>query len=132
MEGKHIHILIADDDDEDLELIEEAILEIEPGVKLHKVKNGKAAIEYLNGKAAGELPCLIILDYSMPEMNGPELLSILKKCPGYRAIPTVIFSTSGAAVHIQQCKERGATEYFVKPNTKTALSQVAEKMLALC
>ena len=125
-----INILIADDDEEDLELIEEAILKFEPNATLHKVNDGKAVLGYLEAVEDVELPVLIILDYNMPQMKGSEVLTQLHGRSRYEEIPKVILSTSSTPLYIHECKSKGATEYFVKPNTQRELDILAEKMLA--
>lgn len=132
MTEKFPHILIADDDEEDLELMEEAILGTESNALLHKVKNGKALIEFLQKTNPNQLPHLIIMDYNMPELNGAEVLSQLRSQPHYSSIPVVVLSTSNAPLHQQECKANGASEYFVKPNTLRELDDLAKKMLAFC
>lgn len=132
MKAKFPHILIADDDEEDLELMEEAILSAESNALLHKVRNGKALIEFLDSSGSNQLPHLIIMDYNMPELNGAEVLSQLRRRPYYTSIPVVILSTSNAPLHQQECKANGASEYFVKPHTLRELDELAEKILAFC
>ena len=132
MQSNNITILAADDDPEDLELIEDAILNEEPGAKLEKVTNGNEVIKYLNSRPDNDLPCLIILDYNMPELSGSQLLSMICKYPRYNGIPKVILSTSSAPFHINECMRNGATEYFVKPDNMKALYSIARKMLAFC
>lgn len=125
-----INILIADDDDEDLELIEEAILNFEPNVKLHKVNDGKAVLEYLEELQDHMLPDLIVLDYNMPQMKGSEVLTQLNGHDRYHGVPKVILSTSSTPFYIDECKSKGAAEYFVKPNTQRELDVLAERMLS--
>ena len=125
-------ILMADDDYEDLEMIEEAITSIKPDASLHKVVNGKAAIEFLSSQPDNKLPCLIVLDYNMPELTGLEVLSVIRKNKRYEKIPKVILSTSNTPAAIRECLNKGATEYLVKPSNMTALLNVAEKMLKYC
>lgn len=125
-----IDILIADDDVEDLELIEEAILGFEPNARLHKVYDGKAALEYLEELQDSKLPALIILDYNMPQLKGSEVLLLLNDQPRYSSVPKIILSTSSAPLYMDECKGNGAAEYFVKPNTQRELDRLAEKMLA--
>jgi CheY-like chemotaxis protein len=127
-----VRILIADDDQEDLELIEEAILDADPDAVVHKVSNGKAAIEYLDDLQDGDLPQLIVLDYNMPELNGAEALSIIGQQDRLKEIPRIVLSTSSAALYMHESKKNGAQEYFVKPDTKSGLEALAKKMLALC
>ena len=127
-----VKILIADDDPEDLELIEEAILSTKQAVEFHKFTNGLTAIEYLNTSGDKDLPHLIILDYNMPELNGAQLLSSINSAPRYRAIPKVIVSTSNAPLHIQECMRNGAADYIVKPDNMRELYNMGEKLLAFC
>lgn len=132
MQSNNLTILAADDDLEDLELIEDAILNAEPGARLHKVTNGNEVIKYLSSRTDKDLPCLIILDYNMPELNGSQLLSIISKQPRYDDIPKVVLSTSSAPFHVQECLNNGATQYFVKPDNIQELYSIAKKMLNFC
>ena len=125
-------ILMADDDIEDLELIQSAITNIEPGADLHKVTNGKAVIDFLANQPDAKLPCLIILDYNMPELNGSEVLAVIRKEKRYELIPKVILSTSNTSAYIHECIKNGATEYFVKPDNMHELTKLAKKMLNYC
>jgi CheY-like chemotaxis protein len=132
MQSNNLTILAADDDLEDLELIEDAILHSEPRAKLDKVTSGNGVIKYLEGKSDNDLPCLIILDYNMPELNGSQLLSIISKQERYNEIPKVVLSTSNAPFHIQECMKNGATQYFVKPDNLKELYMIARRMLDFC
>lgn len=125
-------ILMADDDIEDIELLEIAITTVEPRASLHKVTNGKAAVDYLEKKEDYELPCLIILDYNMPELTGLEVLALLSKQQRYKSIPKIVLSTSSTTAYINDCMKNGATEYVVKPNDMSALTIIAKKMLTYC
>lgn len=124
-------ILVADDDIEDVELLQEVILSKEPDVSVHSVSNGKQVMEYLASCTDESLPGLIILDYNMPELTGSEVLSQMAEQPRYRPIPKLILSTSNAHIHMKECLKNGATEYFVKPNNMRELEELTEKMLGL-
>ncbi|SHF19947.1 response regulator [Flavisolibacter ginsengisoli] len=124
-------ILLADDDIEDVELLQEVILSKEPEVNVHSVSNGKQVMEYLASCTDESLPGLIILDYNMPELTGSEVLSQMSEQPRYKFIPKLILSTSNAYIHMQECIKNGATEYFVKPNSMRELEELTDKMLGL-
>jgi CheY-like chemotaxis protein len=132
MQYKPVKVLIADDDLEDLELIEEAFLMVEPAVELQKFTSGKTAIDFLNSCLDQDLPCLIILDYSMPEINGSQVLSLIKKEARYHHIPKIVLSTSNAPFHIHECIANGATDYFVKPDNMKNLQALAQKLVSFC
>lgn len=125
-------IIMADDDMEDLELFADAIHEIEPEVELLKMTNGKSVIDYLSVRQASELPCLIILDYNMPELSGPEVLEKICRDERYERIPKLILSTSNSPAYISECMEQGATRYFVKPNNLKDLHAIVATMLNYC
>lgn len=126
------NVLIADDDLEDLELIEEAILHITPGVELKKFTDGQSVIEYLNLTGDDDLPLLIMLDYNMPQLNGSQLLSAMKAQVRYQSIPKIVLSTSNAPMHIRECMNNGATEYVEKPDSIEELYKLAARLLTYC
>jgi len=125
-------ILLADDDQEDLELLSEVILQMEGDTKLHMVYNGSMVMDFLGTAKDSELPSLIVLDYNMPNMNGAEVLEQLSKNPRYQKIPRIVWSTSNNSNYIKECMEKGATSYFVKPATHVHLQEQAKAMLKMC
>ena len=124
-------ILIADDDQEDLELLSEVLLQLEENTKLHMVSNGSMVLAFLEKAKDDELPSLIVLDYNMPNMNGAEVLEQLSKDPRYKKIPKIIWSTSNNSSYIKECMEKGATTYFVKPATHKNLEEQAGEILKM-
>lgn len=125
-------ILLADDDAEDIELLEEVITALEPTTTVHAVLNGKQALEYLSELEDKDLPHLILLDYNMPVMNGAEVLKLLCTEERYQGIPKIIWSTSNTQYHIKECKENGALDYLVKPGNMSELTALAKQLLAIC
>jgi CheY-like chemotaxis protein len=132
MPQKQKLILLADDDQEDLELLSEAILQIESGTMIHTVSNGSLVMDYLQKTTDEGLPSLIVLDYNMPNMNGAEVLEQLCNDSRYEKIPKIIWSTSNNSSYIKECLEKGATSYFVKPATHKNLQEQAQQMLKMC
>jgi len=132
MNGNVVRILIADDDPEDLELIEEALLSVEPTAELHTFADGLSAYEYLHTRMDNDLPSLIILDYNMPKLTGIDLLLRLNAQTRYKDIPKIVLSTSSAGPHKHECMVNGAAAYIVKPDSMTEMHNVAKKLVALC
>ena len=97
-----LQILIADDDAEDLELLEEAILDAEPNSSIDKAMSGKGALQYLDGYTAKEVPHLIVLDYNMPGITGSDILNMIGQQERFSYVPKVILSTSSAPTHINE------------------------------
>lgn len=132
MQGKQKLILLADDDLEDLELLGETILKLEPETNLVTVSNGSGVLEHLKKSEDDEIPCLIVVDYNMPDMTGAEVLKQIGKESRYKDIPKVVWSTSNSHGFMKECMENGANAYFVKPSTNQQLHDQAKEMLGMC
>ena len=88
------------------------------------VKDGLAVLE----KAASTIS-LVMLDWEMPEISGPEgLPMILKKAPG---VPVVMVTTKNKPEEILQMLERGASEYIMKPFTPDILFEKLKTVLGM-
>jgi CheY-like chemotaxis protein len=125
-------VFLAEDDVDDQELLIEALTGYNNKLHIKTVLNGKKAINELEAMKDEELPCLVILDYNLPEVNGGEILKFLSGIERYRFIPKVVWSTSNSSLYRQQCLDLGARAYFVKPSDVTGIEKLAREMLAFC
>jgi CheY-like chemotaxis protein len=123
-------ILIGEDDLDDQEFLKEIFSSIGEAFTYEFVFNGGKLLEYL--EKAEHLPCLIVLDYNMPELNGAEILAQLKKNDRYNSIPKIIWSTSNSTTFKEKCLELGANDYVVKPSNVSDLKDIARYMLSFC
>ena len=123
---------MADDDAEDLELLQTAIHSIEPEAELHLFNDGISALHYLMGNDKIPAPSLIVFDYNMPQKNGAQLLLSLNQDARYSNTPKIILSTSSAPLHIEECLKNGASEYLIKPFHLQECYELAGKLLRLC
>ena len=89
-------ILFGEDDIDDEDLLREIIGNIDESFYLLFMDNGRKLLERLNELPDNHLPCLIVLDYNMPELNGAEILKEIRKNSRYASIPKVIWSTSNS------------------------------------
>src|SRR5271169_4986097 len=83
-------ILLVDDSESDAKLFELALREAAPRVKLYWVASAKEGLEYLHqeNRFQGVGPVsLIVCDLNMPDMNGFEFLTKLKKDSALKALP---------------------------------------------
>ncbi|RPE13096.1 response regulator [Chitinophaga lutea] len=122
-------VLLAEDDQDDQEMLAYAFREIAPQVAVISVPNGKKFMSYLESIGEGELPALIILDYNLPEVTGAEILNLLKSDRRYAHIPKIIWSTSASPVYRAICKTLGARDYIVKPSDMATYLSTARHML---
>ncbi|MDA1191920.1 MAG: response regulator [Candidatus Poribacteria bacterium] len=128
--GKPTVILYAEDDEEDRLLTERALRRAKLTNRLVMVEDGEELVSYLQreGKYADRneypLPGLILLDLNMPRMDGREALTIIKSNAEWRAIPTIVLTTSAAEEDILRSYDIGANSYIQKPVTFERLVDV--------
>jgi CheY-like chemotaxis protein len=125
-------ILLGEDDEDDQELLTDVFSRIDKSFSLLFVKTGTEIITVLSKLNGRGLPCLMVLDYNMPEMNGAEILRELNSHPKYHEIPKVVWSTSGSIEFKKRCLELGAQDYIIKPSTSLELEKIARYMLSFC
>jgi CheY-like chemotaxis protein len=89
--------------------------------------NGEEGIQ----KAVTEKPDLILLDVTMPVMDGIETLTRLKQLPGVKDIPVVMLSADGGNESVQRATELGALRFITKPFTAEALLSGISEHLGL-
>lgn len=125
-------ILIVEDDPDDQELIAYAFSKADPSLKLCIVDDGQKAIEYLKQSPDKSLPCVILIDYNMPELNGAQVIQKIASDNRLKTIPKVILSTSSNPLFIKESIAKGADAYRVKPDNFSALVHIAKEMAELC
>ncbi|MBE0458298.1 response regulator [Pseudoalteromonas sp. KG3] len=120
---KPITILMADDDEDDRLLTQDALTESRVLNELHFVEDGVELLEYLERKGKFEdrdsspRPSLILLDLNMPRMDGREALQAIKSNPNLKGIPVVILTTSKQEEDMVKGYDLGAASYITKPVT---------------
>ncbi|ADH86197.1 response regulator [Desulfurivibrio alkaliphilus] len=117
--AKYFDVLLVEDEPADAHLVQLGLEENEAPCRLHHVKDGLVALDFLRRQgesfASAPRPHLILLDLNMPRMNGRELLAELKADPGLAAIPVVILTTSDSPQDVEASFQAGAAGYIVKP-----------------
>ena len=125
-------VLLIDDDEDDLEMLEQALKLIDGDHQIIEAKDGMEGLEKLvQLKDKNILPCLIVLDINMPRMDGRQTFVSMKADETLSKIPVVIFSTSTSLLD-RTFFERHHTDYFVKPVNFTALATTASRMIRHC
>jgi CheY-like chemotaxis protein len=120
------YILLADDDPDDRESLIHPFVQQNPGVRVVSFGDGRELLSFLEACPDDELPVLILMDYKMPYVTAADILERLDA--RYANIPKLVWSTSGRAEYVDNCVQRGASQYFTKPNSLPELASIVERM----
>ena len=121
MDYDAVEILFVEDSMDDATLTIRALTKSGFTNKLHHVKDGAEALEFIYCKgiyASRNIkrnPKLILLDLKMPKISGMQVLEKVKSDPDLKSIPVVILTSSQEDPDISRCYALGANSYIVKP-----------------
>ena len=109
------HILVVDDESDQLAAIKENLMEF---YEVTLINKGKNVFRYLEKYKVD----LILLDYVMPEMSGAEVLKLLRAHPDYKDIPIVFLTgVSDKDTVIKTIVELKPQGYILKPSKKSEM-----------
>lgn len=123
MEKEFIHIILADDDEDDRLFFTEAFDELKISTKVNTFNDGVELMDYLNDDNA-ILPNVLFLDLNMPRKSGKECLNELRSNEKFNNIAIAIYSTSSSEEDIEDTFVDGANIYIKKPNDFTVLKKI--------
>lgn len=125
-----IHILIADDDDDDVELFNEALAELKMDNKLTSFKDGNDLMDYLQNPEI-KLPHILFLDLNMPCKTGHECLKEIRANPRFNDVSIAIYSTSSSEKDIENTFVEGANIYIKKPNDFSKVKKIIKDVVSM-
>lgn len=133
MSANSVQFIIAEDDEDDRLLIEEAFEESAITNPFHFVGDGIELLDHLEkeiaaSKPENQRPCIILLDLNMPRMDGREALKKLKSDERFKRIPVVILTTSKAEEDIIRSYNTGVNSFITKPVTFEGLASVIREL----
>ena len=108
--GHRLLVLYVEDNPDNLALIEQ-LVEQREGVKLMSAMQGRQGYDL----ARQHVPDLIFLDLNLSDINGDEVLHLLKSDPTTKQIPVYMLSADAMTSQIKRLKASGAVDYLVKP-----------------
>jgi len=130
MNKEYIHIILADDDEDDRLFFTDAFEELKISTKVQTYNDGSELMEYLNSEDA-ILPEILFLDLNMPKKNGIECLKEIKANDKFSDIAIAIYSTSSSEEHIEETFVTGANIYIKKPNDFETLKKVLSDVVTI-
>jgi two-component system response regulator len=136
-----VEVLLVEDNPHDAEMTIRALTKGNFGHKLHWVKDGVEALDFIHctGAYAGRHPehqlRLVLLDLKMPRLNGLDVLRNLKTDPVTNTIPVVVMTSSNEDRDVLESHELGVNGYVQKPVQyqlfMEAVTQIGEYWLSL-
>ncbi len=119
-------ILIVEDSPTMRSLLTSSLEELEGVVKITEACSGFEALRQLPRGTYD----LVVTDINMPDINGLELVSFVKRNEKYSSIPLIIVSTEGSERDRDKGLGLGADAYLVKPFEPETLREVARDLLS--
>ena len=127
-------ILLAEDDPNDVLLIQRAFQRSLVANPLQVVRDGEEALAYLSGQGLfadrerHPLPVLMLMDLKMPRKSGLEVLEWVRRQPGLKRLPIVVLTYSNQNPDINRAYELGANSYLVKPAGFDSLLELVKNL----
>lgn len=131
-------ILYAEDSDNDVFLLQRAFVRAKVPHPLVTVRDGRAAIDYLESVAPGvaglrgtrPAPGLVLLDVKMPHLSGLEVLRWIRARKAFADLPVLMLSSSPSEQDIAPAFAAGANGYLVKPTRPQELESLVAGLKA--
>ena|SRR5579864_6225646 len=130
MQTDSLHIVLAEDDEDDRAFFKDAIEDVKIKTVVKTVNDGQQLMDYLNN-INGALPDVIFLDLNMPRKSGIECLEEIRTSKRFKDISIAIYSTSSSEEDIEQTFIKGANIYIRKPNDFEKLKKAIAQVLSI-
>jgi two-component system, chemotaxis family, response regulator Rcp1 len=116
--GRPAEILLAEDNENDVELTRQGFKRAKLLVNLHHVRDGEECLAFLHkqGKYSNApTPDLLLLDLNMPKIGGREVLAQMVADERLNSLPVVILTTSEEHEEVLKMYKMRCSSYIVKP-----------------
>ena len=134
MSSREYAVLLAEDDANDILLIQRAFQKTNIANPLRVVRDGEEAVAYLSGQEPyadrdrHPLPVLLLLDLKLPRKSGFEVLQWLRQQSRLKRLPVVVLTSSNQNPDINKAFDLGANSYLVKPGGLDSLLELVKNL----
>ncbi|MBU0514938.1 MAG: response regulator [Proteobacteria bacterium] len=121
MSANIVEILLVEDNPNDVELTLHAFRSANLANRIHVVRDGAEALEFLfctgaySDREMANGPKVILLDLKLPKVDGLEVLRRIKADPRTKAIPVTVVTSSSDEKDIVESYDLGVNSYIIKP-----------------
>ncbi|MEP4766585.1 MAG: response regulator [Roseibium sp.] len=116
-------ILIVEDNDMNLDMLSRRLQR--KGYETVSARDGQAGVE----QALSDKPDLILMDMSLPVIDGWEATRQIKANPDTKAIPVVALTAHAMQSDRDKAMEAGCDEFYTKPVELPGLLEIIKKLL---
>lgn len=115
-----LHVLHIEDQP-DIQTILRLTLQASKQFKVDGAATGEAGLKM----AADLKPDLIILDFTLPDMNGAQVLEGLRANSASKNIPVILLTALTEVIDMERCRALGALDVIIKPfSPRTIAAQI--------
>ena len=128
------NILLADDNEDDVLLLEMAFNKAGLAPRIIAVSDGEKVLQYLKGetpysdRALFPLPQLLLLDLDLPRMTGLEVLAWLQTLPEFKDLLVIVLTGSSNDADVRKAYALGAYSFLRKPPNVTELAMAMKNI----
>lgn len=126
MVNKMKRVFVVEDNEKNMKLFR-AILKIIPDIEVFEETRGDLGFELIK---SGN-PDIVILDIQLPEMNGIEICSELRKLDKFKDTPIIAVTSFAMKGDKERIMDAGFTQYVSKPIKVQEFREVVKKYLNL-
>ena len=125
-------LLIAEDSDEDFEVLQVLMEQMDVQNPIYRCTNGDKVLDFLYKEGdydnldVAPRPSVILLDLNLPGTDGRDVLEQLKQDQNFKEIPIIVFTTSSNPRDVEFCYEKGANGYLIKPIDSSELEKTVQ------
>ena len=95
-----------------------------------RFRDGRDALDFLTGDGQPAFPMVLVLDISMPKLDGREVLRLLRARAVFRSMPIIMVTTTDDPEEMAHCRQLGCNAFLSKLRNRQefalALSNLAE------
>ena len=126
----NLHIVIAEDDSDDADVMQETFNKNPNFGKVSLVSNGEELLNYLKN-TSNPIPDVILTDINMPILDGIEALQQILNDTDLKSIPCFVYSTSINPAYKEKCDVLGVKAYLIKPYSFEAFEEIPKNILTI-
>lgn len=123
-----MNIALVDDDNDESDFFQIALDFLGIDFQFQFYNTAKDFVTHIE-KTDSQLPDIIFVDMSMPEISGKDLIELLRKNVKFDAIQAVIYTAHISEKDKQAMMDLGTFEFFIKPTEFSELTQMLKEMI---